>query len=310
MRLVIALGGNALSRRGERLTSENQRSNIKIAVEALAPLTREHELIITHGNGPQVGLLALQNAAYQPDESYPLDILDAETEGMIGYLIEQELLNVLPPDRLCAFLLTQSEVDPRDPAFQSPAKPIGPVYGKETAEQLARERDWHIAKDGEHYRRVVASPVPKAILEIEVIKLLISRNIVVICAGGGGIPVVRGDQGHLHGIEAVIDKDRASALLARELGADALIMLTDVEAVYQDWGAPEARTLRSISPGVARRMTFAPGSMAPKMAAACEFAEMTGRDAFIGQLKDAAAILDGTAGTRISSEDDGISGWD
>lgn len=309
MRLIIALGGNALLRRNEKLTSENQRRNIKIAAAALAPLARQHELIVTHGNGPQVGLLALQSAAYQPDESYPLDILDAETEGMIGYLIEQELINVLPPNRLCATLLTQIEVDPNDPAFELPSKPIGPVYTKAVAEQLAQEREWRIVKDGEHYRRVVASPVPRKILEIEVIRQLLACGVVVICAGGGGIPVVRDNEGHLYGIEAVIDKDRASALLARELGADVLMMLTDVDAVYQDWKTPEARALRGISPGKARQMTFASGSMAPKMAAACEFAEMTGGIAFIGQLKDASAILAGTAGTRITSAMDDISWW-
>jgi carbamate kinase len=310
MRLIIALGGNALLRRDERLTPENQRRNIKMAAQALAPLALQHELIITHGNGPQVGLLALQNAAYQPGESYPLDILDAETEGMIGYLIEQELVNVLSPSRLCATLLTQIEVDPNDPAFQSPTKPIGPVYSKDVAEQLVQERGWRIAKEGEQYRRVVASPAPRKILEIDVIKLLLAQGVLVICAGGGGIPVVRNGHGYLRGIEAVIDKDRASALLARELGADVLMMLTDVDAVYQDWGMPEARALRGISPGVAQRMTFAPGTMAPKMAAACEFVERVGRIACIGHLKDAAAILAGTAGTRITPQIDDIRWWD
>jgi carbamate kinase len=309
MRLIIALGGNALLRRGERLTSGNQRNNIKTAAAALAPLALQHELIVTHGNGPQVGLLALQSAAYHPEESYPLDILDAETEGMIGYLIEQELMNLLSPHRLCATLLTQIEVDPDDPAFASPSKPIGPVYTKAVAERLAEERGWRIAQDGDHYRRVVASPAPRKILEIEVIRLLLARGVVVICAGGGGIPVVRDGQNQLQGIEAVIDKDRASALLARELGAVALMMLTDVDAVYRDWGTPKARALRAVSPGKARKMAFAPGSMAPKMAAACEFAE-TGGTAFIGQLQDASAILAGSAGTRISSDIDGISEWD
>lgn len=310
MRLIIALGGNALLRRDERLTPENQRRNIKTAVASLAPLACGHELVVTHGNGPQVGLLALQSAADKPDESYPLDILDAETEGMIGYLIEQELISVLPPERLCATLLTQIEIDPDDSAFRSPSKPIGPVYDKTAAERLAEARGWRIAKDGAHYRRVVASPLPRKILQIDVIRLLLDRGVVVICAGGGGIPVVRDDRGRLQGIEAVIDKDRASALLARELGADVLMMLTDVDAVYRDWGTPEARPLRAIPPGKARQMTFAPGSMAPKIAAACEFAETAGGTAFIGQLKDAAAMLAGTAGTRISPEIDGIREWD
>jgi carbamate kinase len=310
MRLIIALGGNALLRRDERITPETQRRNIKTAVESLAPLAGGHDLVVTHGNGPQVGLLALQSAADKPDASYPLDILDAETEGMIGYLIEQELINVLPSDRLCATLLTQIEVDPDDPAFRSPGKPIGPVYTKAEAERLAQERGWRIAKDGAHYRRVVASPLPRKILQIDIIRLLLDRGVVVICAGGGGIPVVRDDEGRLRGLEAVIDKDRASALLARELGADVLMMLTDADAVYRDWGTPEARALRVIPAAKARQMAFAPGSMAPKIAAACEFAETTGGTAFIGQLRDAAAILAGTAGTRISPEIDGIREWD
>ncbi|WP_245598726.1 carbamate kinase [Methylomicrobium lacus] len=309
MRIVVALGGNALLRRGEALTSENQRRNIQIAAAALAPLASDHQIIITHGNGPQVGLLALQSAAYKSDESYPLDILDAETEGMIGYLIEQELGNYLPPERLCATLLTQIEVDPHDPAFDSPTKPIGPVYSKTVAEQLANQHRWRIAKDGEYYRRVVPSPRPRRIVEIEVIKSLIIRNVVVICAGGGGIPVVKDVDGHWRGVEAVIDKDLAGALLAIELGADHFMMLTDVDAVYQNWGMPEARAVRCISPGAIREMAFAEGSMAPKMLAACEFVEKTGRIAGIGQLKDVADILAGTAGTTIAPDAD-IGWWD
>ncbi|MGR8941310.1 MAG: carbamate kinase [Gammaproteobacteria bacterium] len=310
MRVVVALGGNALLRRGEALTSENQRRNIKIAAAALAPLLRQHQLIVTHGNGPQVGLLALQGAAYKADENYPLDILDAETEGMIGYLIEQELSNHLPPERLCATLLTQIEVDPDDPAFAVPSKPIGPIYAKAAAEQLAAERGWAIAKDGESYRRVVPSPRPRRIVELEVIKMLIVQNVVVICAGGGGIPVVRDAKGHWQGVEAVIDKDLAGALLARELGADVFLMLTDVDAVYQGWGTADVRAIRSISPASVRDMAFAAGSMAPKMAAACEFVEKTGRIAGIGQLKDAARIIAGSGGTTITAETAGISWWD
>lgn len=309
MRLVIALGGNALLRRGEALTPENQRRNIKIAAAALAPLVREHQIIITHGNGPQVGLLALQGAAYKSDESYPLDILDAETEGMIGYLIEQEMSNYLPAHRLCATLLTQIEVDPRDPAFAAPSKPIGPVYSREEAEQLSSERGWRIARDGGNYRRVVPSPRPHKILEIDIIKLLIVQDVVVICAGGGGIPVVKDEKGHWHGVEAVIDKDLAGALLARELGADLFMMLTDVDAVYQDWGTAKARAIRRLSPEAIREMAFAEGSMAPKMTAACEFVENTGRLAGIGRLQDAARILAGSAGTMITPNENGISWW-
>lgn len=299
MRIVIALGGNALLRRSESPTAANQRRNVRIAAEALAPIARRHDLVISHGNGPQVGLLALQGAACKPDETYPLDILDAETEGMIGYLIEQELGNLLP-DRRCATLLTQIEVDPNDPAFGHPDKPIGPVYSEIEALRLAQERGWSVARDGAHFRRVVPSPAPNRIFELSVIELLVSQGVIVICAGGGGIPTVRREDGSLIGVEAVIDKDLASALLARELKADALLMLTDVDAVYRDWGTPSARAIRRITPQALRELDFAPGSMGPKVRAACEFVEQTGGMAGIGQLSDALAILDGGAGTVIA----------
>ena len=301
MRIVIALGGNALLRRSEPPTAANQRRNVRIAAEALAPIARRHDLVISHGNGPQVGLLALQGAACKPDETYPLDILDAETEGMIGYLIEQELGNLLP-DRRCATLLTQIEVDPNDPAFGHPDKPIGPVYSEIEALRLAQERGWSVARDGAHFRRVVPSPAPNRIFELSVIELLVSQGVIVICAGGGGIPAVRREDGSLIGVEAVIDKDLASALLARELKADALLMLTDVDAVYRDWGTPSARAIRRITPQALRELDFAPGSMGPKVRAACEFVEQTGGMAGIGQLSDALAILDGKAGTVIARD--------
>ena len=310
MRIVVALGGNALLRNDEILTAENQRHNVNIAAEALAPIAREHELIITHGNGPQVGLLALQGAAYKANEAYPLDILDAETEGMIGYLIEQELINVLPADWPCATLLTQIEVDPKDPAFFQPTKPIGPVYDETEANELTRERGWSMAQDGKHFRRVVASPRPQCIFELGVIELLVNQGVVVICAGGGGIPIVKRDDGSLVGVEAVIDKDLASSLLARELKADVLIMLTGVDAVYKAWSEPEARAIHRISPRAIRQFTFAPGSMAPKVEAACEFVEQTGGIAGIGQLKDAAKILTGEAGTVIASDVIETCWWD
>jgi carbamate kinase len=310
MLIVIALGGNALLHRGEALTAENQRENVKIAAAALAPLTAEHQLVITHGNGPQVGLLALQDSAYREDVHYPLDILDAETEGMIGYMIEQELGNLLPAGVRCATLLTQTEVDPRDPAFDHPSKPIGPVYDRAESQRVTERRGWRMAPDGESFRRVVPSPRPQRILEMAVIELLVEQQVIVICAGGGGIPVVRRDDGQLVGVESVIDKDSASSLLARELAADAFIMLTDVEAVYRDWGGKDARALRRISSREIDRMSFAAGSMAPKVAAACEFVEQTGGLAGIGQLKDAQAILTGEAGTAITRDTADTQWWD
>jgi len=251
MRVVIALGGNALLRRGQPMTEQNQRENVKAAAKALASVAREHTLVITHGNGPQVGLLALQTAAYKEVEPYPLDVLGAESEGMIGYLIEQELGNLLPYEQPIATILTQIQVDPRDPAFKHPSKPIGPVYTKEEAERLSRERGWAIAPDNDKYRRVVPSPLPKHIFEIRVIELLVKMEVIVICAGGGGIPTIYRPDGSLIGVEAVIDKDRAGALLARELKADMYLMLTDVNAVYRDWGQPPARAIRR-----ARRMPW------------------------------------------------------
>jgi carbamate kinase len=309
VRVVAALGGNALLRRSEPLTADNQRRNVRRAAEALAPIAADCELLISHGNGPQVGLLALQAAAWRPEEAYPLDVLDAETEGMIGYLIEQELANVLGSGRRCAVLLSQIEVDPRDPAFARPTKPIGPVYAEAEARRLAAERGWRIAADGARFRRVVASPRPQRILELGVIRLLVEQGVIVICAGGGGIPVVRRPDGSLVGVEAVIDKDHASALLAREVEADALLMLTDVEAVWKDWGGDEARAIRRISPQAMRELEFAAGSMAPKVEAACEFVEGTGKVAGIGALGDAQAILEGRAGTCIVSDADETLWW-
>ncbi len=310
MRIVVALGGNALLRRGEPLTAENQRRHVSSAAEALAPIARDHDLVISHGNGPQVGLLALQGAAYKLAEAYPLDILDAETEGMIGYLIEQELSNRLPADRRCVTLLTQIEVDPKDPAFKSPSKPIGPIYTKAEADKLTKKRAWPVVRDGQGYRRVVSSPRPRRIFELSVIELLVSQGVIVICAGGGGIPTVCRADGSLVGVEAVIDKDLASSLLARGLSADAFLMLTDVGAVYTDWGEPEARAIRRISPQAISGFSFAVGSMGPKVEAAVEFVEATGRVVGIGRLEDAHAILTGEAGTVVAQEPAGILWWD
>ncbi len=240
MRIVVALGGNALLKRGEPMTAEAQRSNVIVAAKALAPLVKEHQLVISHGNGPQVGLLALQGAAYQEVEAYPLDVLGAQTEGMIGYMIEQELGNLLPFEVPFATILTMVEVDPNDPAFQNPTKFVGPVYDKSEADQLAAEKGWVVKQDGNKWRRVVASPLPKRIFEHRPIKWLLEKGTIVICAGGGGIPTMYdpAQARHLVGVEAVIDKDRATALLARELEADLFIMATDVKGVFLDWVNP------------------------------------------------------------------------
>lgn len=299
MLVVAALGGNALLRRGEALTADAQRENVRTAARALAAVVKAgHRLVVTHGNGPQVGLLALQGAAYRPDEAYPLDILGAETEGMIGYLIEQELENALDHARPVATLLTQVVVDPRDPAFATPTKFVGPVYDKAEAEARARAAGWAIAADGPHWRRVVASPKPREIPDLGILRLLLSQEVIVICAGGGGIPVVRRADGSLIGIEAVIDKDAASALLAGALGADALLLLTDVDAVYQDFATPAARPRPQLSADEARAFGAPAGSMGPKLSAGADFAE-TGGFTAIGRLQDALALLSGTAGTRI-----------
>lgn len=296
--VVVALGGNALLRRGEGLELDSQRRNIAVAVAAIAELARSERVVVTHGNGPQIGLLALQGEAYRDARPYPLDVLGAESEGMIGYLLDQELVNALGA-RPVATLLTQVVVDGDDPAFETPSKPIGPQYDRETAYRLASERGWTIAADGERYRRVVASPEPRSIVELATIRLLVEAGVLVVCVGGGGIPVMVGEDGRLRGVEAVVDKDLAAALLAGGIGADALLMLTDVEAIEAGWGTPQARRLGDVTVGELRAMDFSPGSMGPKVEAACRFVESTGRLAGVGALGDAAAILRGERGTRI-----------
>lgn len=299
MRIVIALGGNALLQRGEPMTADNQRANIRLAAERIAAIAPGNELVIAHGNGPQVGLLALQAAAYTEVAAYPLDVLGAQTEAMIGYVIEQELGNLLPTEQRIATLLTQVEVDPADPAFENPTKPIGPIYDEKTARGLAEAKGWAIAPDGTHFRRVVPSPKPRRIFEIEPIRTLLDAGVIVVCAGGGGIPTMFDDEGRLQGIEAVIDKDLASSLLARELGADLLVIATDVDGVYQGWGTPDQRRLGAVTAAELESLDLPAGSMGPKVAAAIAFAGATGHEAVIGSLADIAEIVTGVAGTRV-----------
>ncbi len=297
--LVIALGGNALLKRGESPDVGRQRANVEAAADALAAVACAHRLVITHGNGPQVGLLALQ------PEASPLDVLGAETEGMIGYLIEQALGNRLP-GRSVATLLTQVVVDTADPAFSEPTKPIGPVYPEAEARRLAAERGWAVAPDGASYRRVVASPQPLDVVELRTIRLLLDAGVTVVCAGGGGVPVAAGADGRLHGVEAVIDKDLSAALLAERLGASMLVMLTDVEAVVAGWGTSGAEPIRTIDPASLRAMRFASGSMGPKVEAACRFVEATGATAAIGSLAAAAEVVRGRSGTLVAPSGRGI----
>jgi carbamate kinase len=308
MLVVTALGGNALLRRGEAMTAENQRRNVRIAAQALAPVASQHQLVVGHGNGPQVGLLALQGAAYGKIETYPFDVLGAQTEGMIGYMIEQELGNLLPFERPFATLLTMIEVDPDDPGFKNPTKFIGPVYSKEDADRLAAEKNWVFKQDGDKWRRVVASPMPKRIFELRPIKWLLEHNAVVIAAGGGGIPTMyeKGKERTLTGVECVIDKDFASELLARELNADLFIMLTDADSVYVDWGKPTQKAIRRASPAALSAMSFPAGSMGPKVEAACRFASATGKKAAIGALADLNKIIAGEMGTTITTQETGI----
>ena len=313
MRVVVALGGNALLRRGQALSADNQRENARAACKALAPLALEHELVVSHGNGPQVGLLALQGSAYTAVDTYPLDVLGAQTEGMIGYMLEQELGNELPFERHVATMLTMIEVDPQDPAFGHPTKPIGPLYDADEAARLEREKGWAFMADGDSMRRAVPSPQPKRIFGIEVIRSLLDQGVIVICAGGGGIPTVYGDDPapagrRLRGVEAVIDKDLASALLAAEIGADALAIVTDVDAVYAGWGTPDQRAIRNATPAELASSEFAAGSMGPKVRAACLFAERTGGFAAIGSIHDTQALLRGEAGTRVALDAAAVGG--
>lgn len=301
---VVAVGGNALARRGEPLDWATQLANAQRAAAALAPVLDTSRVVITHGNGPQVGMLALGADAAAAaiggggGASAPLDVLDAETEGMIGYLLTQELANAAPSAEFAA-VVTRVVVDPDDPAFDAASKPVGPVYDETTATDLALHRGWRVARDGPYWRRVVASPEPRSVVELRAIRTLVDAGIVVVCGGGGGVPVAHDGTGRLRGVEAVIDKDLASTVLAVALGADRLVLLTDVEGVVDGWGGPAAALIERATVAEMRRRSFAAGSMGPKVEAACRFVERTGRTASIGALEQAAAVVAGTAGTTV-----------
>ena len=296
--VVIALGGNALLRRGEPLEAGVQRHNIQIAVKAICEVAQNYKVVLVHGNGPQVGLLALQGLEYKQVAPYPLDVLGSETQGMIGYMLMQEFKNQMP-DINATCMLTQMTVDPNDPAFLNPTKPIGPIYNQGEARELAEKYHWTIKPDGKHFRRVVPSPEPTGIIEHQAITTLIEQGHLVICTGGGGIPV-QYNNGQLVGVEAVIDKDMSAALLAKQLHADALLILTDTDAVYLDWGKNSQRALRNTTPSELSKYQFEQGSMGPKIQASCEFIKQGGKVVGIGALEDGLRILQGQAGTSIT----------
>jgi carbamate kinase len=301
VRIVIALGGNALLRRGQPMTADNQRANIRSAAERIAQVAEGNEIVVAHGNGPQVGLLALQAAAYVDVPAYPLDVLGAQTEAMIGYVIEQELGNLLPEEQPLATILTMVEVDRDDPAFGHPTKPIGPVYPRDHAVVLAADAGWSIAPDGDGFRRVVPSPAPTRIFEIGPIRQLLEHGTIVVCAGGGGIPTMFDEAGDLRGVEAVVDKDATSAMLAEQLGADLLVIATDVDGVYLGWGTPEQERLDRATPDELDRLGLEEGSMGPKVRAAAQFVRQSGKRAVIGSLDELASLVGGSSGTIVES---------
>ncbi|HEY5275807.1 MAG TPA: carbamate kinase [Coriobacteriia bacterium] len=296
--VVVALGGNALLRRGEKLEADSQLRAAREAARMLAPVSERTRLVVTHGNGPQVGLLALMNDAYTSVSPYPLDVLGAETEGQIGYVIEMELDNVVHHQDTVA-VVTRTEVDRDDPAFGDPTKFIGPIYDEADARRLAHELGWTVKPDGDHWRRVVPSPQPKRIVQLEAIRRLVDSGFLVVCAGGGGVPVVWTEEQIHEGVEAVIDKDLASSLLARDLGAGVLVLATDVDGVYTGWGTPEQRRLDRVTVAELRGGDFPAGSMGPKVDAVCRFVEHAGGRAAIGALADIEGLVAGEAGTQV-----------
>lgn len=305
MRIVVALGGNALIRRGGPSDFAEQQRNVARAATSIAAIAKGNEVVVTHGNGPQIGMLALLDASAPETQHATLDVLGAQTDGMIGYLLERELMNALGHP-LVATLLTQVQVDPDDPAFGTPTKFIGPSYSQADAERMAAGRGWSIARDGEQWRRVVPSPKPLHIVGHEAAEHLLRAGFVTICMGGGGIPVTRGPEG-LRGVECVVDKDLASALLAEHLRADTLLMLTDVDGVYRNFGRPDAERIRKANPNELRSHAFPAGSMGPKVEAACRFSRIPGARAYIGSLDRVADTLAGTAGTLVTLDAQGPS---
>lgn len=295
--VVVALGGNALLRRGQPLEADIQRKNIEVAVKTISEIAKDYNVVLVHGNGPQVGLLALQGLEYKKVRPYPLDVLGSETQGMIGYMLMQEFKNQMP-DTHISCILTQMSVDPSDPAFADPTKPIGPIYEEAQAKEMAEKYGWTVKADGKHFRRVVPSPQPKGIIEYDAIMALIERGHLVICAGGGGIPV-KHENGILVGVEAVIDKDMSAAYLAKQLNADALLILTDTDAVYLDWGKTTQKAITQSTPNELSQYQFDAGSMGPKIDASCEFIKQGGKLVGIGSLEDGLRILQGKAGTNI-----------
>jgi len=300
VRIVIALGGNALLERGQKPDADVQKANTIRAVASLAPLAAEHQIVVTHGNGPQVGVLAMQSAS-DPHLStpYPFDVLGAQTQGMIGYWLLQALQNALP-GRQVAALVNQTLVSSADPAFADPTKFVGEVLGEQEARRLAAERGWAVRRDGDGWRRVVPSPRPQRVVETRLIRLLLQSGAIVVCGGGGGVPTIRNEDGKIEGVEAVVDKDLTASVLGEALEADALLLLTDVPYVLRGYGTAQAAPISRATPAALRREHFPAGSMGPKVEAVCRFVEVTGDLAAIGSLEDAAAILEGDAGTIVT----------